>query len=375
MEDKKTKILMVLGSLQFGGAEVLCLTILQNIDRSKYQIDFAVTKLTGTTIENEAIRLGSNIHIVPKFKGYNLVSFKRGWKQLLKDNHYDIVHGHASGAMSIYLSIAKKSGCKTVAHSHASLSSGNIFVQFVKKILAIRVPKKSDYKVACSKIAAIKLFGKNYNKQDNYLFIPNGIDASKFLFNHEIRNGLRQKLGINGGDLLIGNIGRFTEQKNQLFLLDIFSKVIEKQQSSYLLLCGEGPLKDSLMKKAEKLNILNHVLFIGTVPNVNEYMSAMDLFVLPSLYEGLPVTMVEAQASGLPVVCSDEITREVKITDGVKYLSLREGSSNWADEILISATQTRNRFADNETVKDSQFNVESLVRSVEFVYESVMKGK
>jgi len=375
MKDKRIKVLMVLGSLQFGGAEVLCLTILQNIDRAKYQIDFAVTKLTGTAIEKEAIKLGANIHLVPKFKGYNIFSFKKAWRKLLRDNFYDIVHGHASGAMSIYLKIAKEMGCKTVAHSHASLSSGNAFVQCVKKALALKVPKRSDYMVACSEIAAIKLFGKDFNKNSNYLFIPNGIDSLKFRFNQEIRNRLRQELGINESEFLFGNVGRLTEQKNQSFLLDIFSKIREKQSESYLLLCGEGPLKDALIKKAKSLGVLDYVKFIGNVSNVNEYMSAMDLFLLPSLFEGLPVTMVEAQAAGLGVVCSDTITREVKITDGVKYLSFKETPICWADEIINLVKQTRNRYDDNELVNRSQFNIETLVHSIVFVYERVLKGK
>lgn len=363
---------MVLGSLQYGGAEILNLCILQNINRDKYQIDFAVTRNTGTEIEKEVVKLGSKIHIVPAFSFFNILRYKKAWFDLLSTNDYDIVHGHASGAMSIYLGIAKKMGCKTVAHSHASMSSGNILVKLLKKALSIKVRKRADFMLACSDIAAKKLFGKKFKEYDNYAFVPNGIDASKFKFNTDIREQIRTSLGIKASDFLIGNVGRFTKQKNQKRLLDIYANVLTKEPNAYLLLCGDGPLKEELTSYVHKLGIENKVIFIGNVPNVNEYLQALDLFLLPSLFEGLPVSVVEAQAAGLPCLCSDEVTNEVAITDGTYFLPLSLPSEFWADKCIKLLKTPRDRINDYEMVNRSNFTINHLVSSITEVYDKIV---
>jgi glycosyltransferase involved in cell wall biosynthesis len=239
IENNKKRVLMVLGSLKFGGAEILCLSILKNIDRTKFQIDFAVTELTNSEIEKEVRTLGSQIFVFPRFKVLNKRHFKNSWASFFERNQYDIVHGHASGAMSLYLSIAKKHGCKTIAHSHSGSFTGNIFVRQAKKYYSHRIIQNSDYLIACSHEAARNLFGKKYKTLSNYSFVPNGIDVDLFAFNTEARETLRKKLNIPQDTILFGHVGRFISVKNHMFLLDIFHKIIKKNKNARLLLCGE----------------------------------------------------------------------------------------------------------------------------------------
>lgn len=367
------RILMVLGSLQFGGAEILNLSILKNINRDIFHIDFAVTKLTDSPIEKEIRKLGSSIYVLPSFKAINYFEFKKTWENFLKEHHFDIVHGHASGAMSIYLSVAKKCGCKTIAHSHSGSFTGNFFVKLAKRFYSSGIIKNSDYLIACSNEAARNLFGKKYKTLSNYSFVPNGIDVDLFAFNPEARETLRKELDIPQDTILFGHVGRFISVKNHMFLLNIFHKIIKKNKNARLLLCGEGPLSKKIHKFANKLKINEYIIYYGTTPNINNCLWAMDMFLLPSLFEGLPITLVEAQAAGLEIVCSDSVTKEVAITDGIHYLPLSKKPDFWAETCIQLAGLKRDRVKDNDLVKISSFTIQNLVSTISDIYIKILK--
>lgn len=374
-KNNKIKVLMVLGSFQYGGAETLNLYILKNIDRSKYQIDYVVTHLTGTHIEKEILSLGSTIHVLPKYSGFNYIKYVKAWKNLLSKNHYDIVHGHAVGPMSIYLSIAKKAGCITIAHSHSAFPAGNPLQRLIKKIMSLKVRRKADYRIACSKLAAIKLFGKHFDKNKNYSFLPNGIDTNKFKYDSKKRDSIRKKLSIDKDAIVIGNVGRLDTQKNQCFLLEIFSQVLKEKPNSFCVICGDGPLKEHLSSKAKECQIEKRVIFAGTIPNINEYYSAMDLFVFPSLFEGLPIAMIEAQTSGLPILYSDVIANEVCVTRDTHALSLSKSSSEWAQASIDLLNQNKDRIKDFETIDASIFTIKNTSNILSNIYDSLLANK
>ena len=370
--NKKCKILMVLGTLNYGGAEIFCLNFVKNINREKYQIDFAVTNLTCSNLEKEICNLGCKIHLVPKFNGLNVFNYRRAWKKLLSENHYDIVHGHASGPMALYLKEANKKGCATIAHSHSASTRGNVLKKAVKKIWAINAKKYADYWFACSHLAALRLFGKNYNKHEKYRFIPNGIDVEKFKFSSKSRIRIRNKLGISDATFVVGHVGSFTKPKNHRFIFDVFKAIIDKQPKSCLVLCGDGPLRKKYEMLANKRGLDEFVYFLGNVDNTNDFYSAFDTFIFPSFFEGLPVSLIEAQTSGLNIICSKKISNEICLTNHIVQLSIKNKPSVWAEKLFQMLNDNSNRLDDFEIMNDSKYTISHTVAIVTNVYDEII---
>ena len=216
-----------------------------------------------------------------------------------------------------------------IAHSHSTTNKKEHLRNFIKNILRLFSKKYATHYFACSELAGRWLFGdKTFNKGE-VTVINNAIELEKYKFNEQTRDSLRAKYGLTN-QFVIGHIGRFMSQKNHTFLIDIFYEVVKRQHNSKLLLIGDGPLYDEIVNKVHTLNLDDKVVFTGVKQNAYDYYNAMDVFVLPSLYEGLPVVGVEAQANGLPIVTSDTVTRDLNIAGGVDYLSLGETASFWA---------------------------------------------
>ena len=370
------KILMVLDAFHIGGAEMFCLNFVKNLDRKRFQVDFAVTNLTNNKLEEEIIGLGCKLHIIPRFKVFNIKNYKKRWNELLRKEHYDVIHGHASGAMSIYLSVAKKHGCVTFAHSHSAFIRGNIFVRTVKKLFSKGIKNNADYWLSCSDLAAIRLYGKDFSKSTKYHFIPNGIQPEKYKFNESYRKTIRENFKVSDETILIGHVGSFTEPKNHKYLLEVFKEFNNIIPESKLILCGDGPLKQSIEKMADCLRIKDKVIFTGNVYNTNEFYSAFDYFVFPSFFEGLPISLVEAQASGLPILCSDSITTDVILTSHIFQKSVSENESNWAQFIAKTINDLFERTADYQLVYKSVFTINSTVQIVTNLYcESISEVK
>ena len=369
----KIKVLIVLGNTGRGGAQTFAVNLLRNIDHTLFQMDFVFDELKGG-YEEEIRSFGSRIYQLPRFVVANYFSFAKKWNKLLESNQYDIVHGHVSSSASVYLKIAKKHGAKTLLHSHSAGYRGNPFEIAVKKFFSKKAKEYADLWFSCSDKAAERLFGKNFENDKRYHEIPNAINTCNYLFNIQKRNALREKMNALEDTKVIGHIGSMTPPKNHLFIIDVFKVIHKIEPNSLLLLVGDGPLEGNIKKHAKECKCDDCILFTGNMPNANEFLMAMDVMIFPSLFEGLPVTVVEAQATGLPVLLSDCVTNHVAITNLIKVLSLKERTDVWATE-LLSLIQKRNRQAYNYAVANSDFEMKKSVKKISELYIQCIERK
>ena len=280
----KIRILMVLGNTRRGGTQAFIMNLLRHVDRERFQIDIAINKEFEGGWGPDMRKLGSNLFILPVFRIYNWLSFKNTWNGFLNNHHYDIVHGHSTNSAGIYLKVAKLHGCKTIAHIHSTGFRGNTIERLSKKYFCKLTKQYADYWFACSGEAAQLLYGDEYKNCSRYYEMPNAIDVKRFEFNDEIRMRIRGELGIEDNDILCGHTGTFSVPKNHTFLLEIFSEILKRNSCARLLLIGEGVLKSVIESKAKDLGIYDRIVFRQNLPNVNEYLMAMDLFLFPSLF-------------------------------------------------------------------------------------------
>ena len=369
---KKIKILMVIGSTNMGGAQMFILNLLRNMDLERYQVDFAVNfKEMEGGICQELRDMGCNIYSLPYFKVHNYFSFKKKWKEFLSVHKYEIVHGHSSNSASVYLDVAKEMGCVTIAHSHSAGFRGNLIHRVLKRFFASRIKKVADYWFACSSIAAEHLYGKDYRNHKNYYDIPNAIIANKYLYDENIATSIRESIGVGKKDFLCGHVGSFTAPKNHFLLLDIFKEVLKKNNNAKLVCCGAGTLLPQIKDRAKQLGIRDNVIFTGIVKNCNDYMMAMDVLIFPSLFEGFPMTIIEAEATGLPIIMSDVITEEVDITDCVYRMSLNDQPALWADNIVRFESKDRKVY--NSIVEESKYNMKTGAKYIMSLYDQMIQ--
>lgn len=324
------RILQVFASLDRGGAEAMIMNLYRKVDKKKIQFDFVVNDCnTEYAHEKEINDLGGRIFKVPRFKLFNYLTYKKAWTDLLiKHPEWKIVHGHHTSPAFIYMAVAKQNKRLTIAHSHIAGTEKTIKSYF-KKLMRLPLRYICDYLFACSDKASKWMFGSKSNK--TYL-IKNSIDSATFSYNELVRNKVRKKLGLEDM-FVIGHIGRFQTQKNHNYLIDIFYEVRKRNDYAVLLLIGDGDLKNSIKKKVECLGLEESVIFLGVRSDIPELLLAMDVFLFPSLYEGLPVTLMEAQSSGVKSIVSSTVTEEVKITDQIEFLSLKETPEYWAKKV------------------------------------------
>ena len=368
---EKIKILMVLGSTNMGGANMFVLNQIRNMDLERFQVDFVVNfPERAGGIGQELNDYGCNIYMLPYFKVYNYFSFTKAWKQFLTEHHYDIVHGHSTNSAAVYLRIAKNMGCVTIAHCHSAGFRGGYIQQLMKGFFTKRIRKVADYWFACSAKAAEHLYGEGYRDYPRYYDIPNAINAEQYLYDENIAQAIREQIGVGDDVFLCGHVGSFTSPKNHTYLLEIFKEISKIKPNAKLICCGSGSLMPQVKEKAKELGIDDKVLFPGVIKNCNEYMMAMDVLIFPSFFEGFPVTVIEAEATGLPVVMSDVITNEVDITDCVHRLSLSDSPQVWAKEVCGVVPSERRQY--NSIVVDSKYNMRTSAKMIMSLYEEMI---
>ncbi len=364
------RVLHSVSNMDRAGIETMIMNYYRHIDRNKIQFDFLANKSKSGAYDDEIKKMGGNIYISPGLNPAKWFKYEKMVKRLL-ENHKEIkiVHSH-NGAFSLQAQLAaKKSNIKNrIVHVHGTKIDFNL-----------KLPLKLAYKTQLKRVAnnywgcgteAIKYyFGKNVIKNKNYLVIHNAIDTKKFIYNETKRIALRTKYNIDN-KFVIGNVARFMKQKNHVFTLELFKVILEKEPSAILMLLGDGELLNEMKEKAKKLGIDKSVLFMGNVDNVNDMYQAMDLFLLPSLFEGLPVVGIEAQASGLKCIMSDTITKEVAITDNIQFMNLKKDSlKKWADEILKNKDYKRKNM--EKEVIDAGYSIEVEARKLQEIYEKM----
>lgn len=330
-EETPIRILHILGALDRGGAETMVMNLYRNIDRSKIQFDFLIHTEKECDYSNEIRSLGGKIYSLKRFKGYNVKEYVLQFNNFFKEHHeYSIVHGHMRSTASIYLLIAKKYNIYTIAHSH-NTSSGKGLSAIGKNILQYPLRFIADYYFACSIEAGKWLFGTKIVQSTKFSVLKNAIDIDKFIFNSNIRKQKREEFGLEN-KFIIGNVGRFHEQKNHIFMIKLFDIFLKKNHDACLLLIGEGELKKEIKDLVNSLNIKDKVIFLDSRSDVNEIMMAFDVFIFPSKYEGLGIVAIEAQCSSLPVICSEKVPLEVKITDNIQFVSIND-INQWLEKL------------------------------------------
>lgn len=326
------RVLHVLGGLDRGGAETMVMNLYRTIDRTKIQFDFVIHTSSHQAYYPEIVEMGGEIYSFPAFNGINFAELQKMWNQFFVEHpEYKILHSHVRSYASLYIPIAKKYGVKTIIHSH-STSNGSGIASVVKRIMQYPLRHQADYLMACSNEAGRWLYGDKAGLKDNYFFLPNAIDTEKYRYSEDVANKCREQFGLTD-KFVIGHVGRFHEAKNHMFLLEVFAEVATRRTDAMLLLVGDGDLRPSIVAKIKELQIEDCVILAGSRGDVAEIMSAMDVFVFPSLYEGLPVTVVEAQAAGLHCLISSCITEDVDISELVERLPINDTEA-WVERIL-----------------------------------------
>lgn len=361
------RVLHVLGRLDRGGAETMVMNLYRNIDRSKIQFDFMVHTSEDCDYDEEIIALGGKIYSISAYSGKNHFEYKKEWHNFFQEHtEYKIVHGHVRSTAAIYLKIAKKHGMVTIAHSH-NTSSGKGISATAKNIMQYPIRHTADYLLACSEYAGEWLFGKRVKDKNNFFILKNAINAEEFIYDEATRNEIRKELGIEN-KFILGNVARFHEQKNHTFLIDVFKNVHDKNNESVLLLVGQGDLKQEIKDKVSDLGLTDSVIFTGVRSDVPDLLQVMDVFVFPSLYEGLGIVAVEAQAAGLKCVVADSVPKEAFVTDLISSVSLKDSSDIWADRILKETTYDRRNTY--QEIYDSGYEVKDTSKWIESFYIS-----
>lgn len=371
------RILHSVSNMDRAGVETMLMNYYRYMDRDKIQFDFLCNKKKPGAYNDEIKKMGGRIYVTP---GYNPLYYKQYFsymRKLFREHpEYKIVHAH-NGALSYYaLKAAKSAGIPIrIAHSHNTKINFD-FKWPMKAYCRIKLKYAANCLYGCSKLAVGFYFGKNVLKKKTYSIIHNAIEVEKFLYDSVIREKIHKQYNLTD-KIVIGHIGRFMYQKNHTFLIDIFEQIAKKEEKAVLLLAGDGELMEKIKDKVHVLGLDEKVIFTGNISNVNELYQAMDVFVLPSLYEGLPVVGIEAQTAGLPCVFSNTITEEVAITKNVKFVDLKKNSSEWAKEITKFLKQAGDRKNMYEEITSQGYNIKIEAKKLQEkyleMYEKVME--
>lgn len=344
------RILIITTSALMGGTERFIINFLKVFSNSN-EIEIMLYKQTDVNVLREMKKYAAKIYIFPYYVK-KPCAFYFKIKKFYKGNLYDYVYIHANTSLSIVYTFPLwfKKNEKIIYHSHNS-NSGNALFEICGRKIIDRVCFK---RFACSDVAAKFMYGKRAA-----FIIKNGIDVEKYQFDNSIREKIREKLKVEN-NLVIGHIGHFNEQKNHLFLIEVFVEVLKIDKNAKLVLIGNGEKKRDILEKIERFEIGDYIIFVGNNDTVNEYYQAFDVFVLPSLYEGLPFVGIEAQASGLPCLFSSSISTEVRVTPLVHFIDLKESKQRWAQEIISLYEKSNTRENYSELIENAGFGLESL---------------
>lgn len=368
------RILYITDSLKqrFGVTSVI-MNYLSNFDFTHVQIDVMAYNDSEHEIVKRIEELGGNVYFMPTLGLKTLLSFKHFIESFFKENKdiYGIVHSHFNQIDGIVFPIAKKYGANyCISHSHNTKWSENRFKAIRNKILCLPQKRVATHWFACSKVAGVFMFGNRFNTNPNAKIIKNAIDCTLFDYNLNRRNSLRSKHNINE-KIVLGFVGSLKKQKNPCFVLDLFADLIRRDKNNKekycLMIVGTGPIENEVKQKYNELNLKDSdVRFLGRRTDVADLLQAFDILLLPSLYEGLPVTLVEAQITGIQCIVADTITKEVSITPNITYLPITEGTEIWCKSILN--VETGKRSSQLKEVIKSGYEIKTAARELEKYY-------
>lgn len=371
-KNKPIRIAQIIGKWVGGGVESVVMNYYRNIDRSKIQFDFICDNDSTNIPKDEIEKLGGKVILIPPYQ--KAFKYHKVLKKILKDGNYKIVHSHINTLSVFPLYAAKKVGILVrIAHSHSTTNKKEWKKNILKQVL--RPFSKlfaTDY-MCCSELAGRWLFGNRTYNQGKVYLLNNAIDLNKFKYNEKKRKEKRKELSISDDTLVIGHIGRFMKQKNHEFLIEVFNEIHKKNKNSVLLLAGQGPLEARIKEQVEELKITNSVVFLGQREDVADLYQAFDVFMLPSLYEGLGIVLIEAQCAGIPAFASTEVPEIAKVSNILDFIDLNTSKEMWADIIL----QSIKGYERKDYLKDCQkcgYDIKIEVKKLENKYKNFIKG-
>jgi len=349
----------------------LLMNLYRNIDRTKIQFDFLVHSLEEKYFDKEIEELGGRIYRIPRFSPWRFDKQFKEYDKFFKTHpEYRVVHSHINMNSLGTLRAAYKAGVPTrICHLHCTKLKGRKipFSYRCKKLAFPLISRYLTHRFACSKLSAQEGYGSDHGKA---LILKNGVQTEKFRFILSDRNKKREELGWND-KLVILSVANFVEPKNHSFMIEVFNETLKRRKDVLLALAGCGPLQEQIEAQVDRLGIRSNVQFLGARNDVPELLNAADLFLFPSLHEGFPVSLVEAQSSGIPIVLSAAVTRETEITDLMTFVSLEESASYWARIILKEADRKRNpRETYAEVVKNAGYDISSSAEKLTEFYLS-----
>ena len=371
------KVLQIFTTLNIGGAESMIMNYYRQLDKSKIQFDFLVHRPDKGAFEDEIKELGGQIFRLNPISPFFPNKYYEELRSFLKNNPYQIIHSHLNTFSYFTLKIAEEFKIPTrIAHAHIAIDKVGLkdiitqkenIKESLKKIVKFQLRKKSKvhatHLFSCGDKAGKWLFGENAE----FTLMNNSINAKNFTYNAEVGNNARKELGLEN-KFIIGHVGRFGSQKNHAFLLKIFKSIVEKKNNSALVLIGGGPLQEVIKNEAKSLGILDKVQFLGVRKDIPKLMQMFNAFIFPSFYEGLPVTLIEAQAAGIQIFASDTITNEVEITNNIQFLSIEESAEYWANEVIKEEFSKTNTL---DQIIDAGYDIKSNTLELEEFYLSL----
>lgn len=365
--DEPIVIAQIMGKWIGGGVEAVVMNYYRHIDRNKIQFDFICDEDSTNIPYDEIEKLGGRVIIVPPYQ--HIGAYLKKLKQIFKENKYKIVHSHINALSVFPLYAAKCAGIPVrIAHSHSTSNKKEWKKTLMKNMLRpFSKVFATDY-MCCSELAGRWLFGnKTYDDGKVYL-LNNAIDVEKFAYDEDVRKAKRKELEIADDTFVIGHIGRFVAQKNHTFLIDIFNEVHKEKENSVLLLVGQGPLENEIKEKVNRLGLSDSVKFLGQRDDVSELYQVFDLFLLPSLYEGLGMVLIEAQCAGLPCVASTEVPDVAKINSNFIFIELQDEANVWNKEILKLSESTEERKDAFKEIKFAGYSIDEEEKNLEEKY-------
>ena len=361
------RVLHSVSNMARAGIETMLMNYYREIDRSQIQFDFLANKPVPGEYDEEIRSMGGRVFVSPGLNPLHYPQYKRFMAELLHSNpEIGILHAH-NEAMGYYaLQSAKDAGLPVrIAHAHSTRIIRD-YKYPLKLVCKQLIPGAATDYWGCGRDAGIYYFGEKRWQASGFV-LRNAIDVSRFAFRQEIRDRLRQLHGLENC-FVIGHVGRFNVQKNHSRLLDIFAEITKAVPEARLVLIGTGELEQSVKEKARDMGIQDKVLFLGQMPDVSEWYQAMDCFVLPSLFEGLPVVGIEAQAAGLPCFFSDRVTDEALLSPAARRVSLQAEDAEWAREILAVRQSETDRPRGMDVVRQAGYDIHVEARKLQEIY-------
>lgn len=329
--DSCIRVLQVIGAMDRGGAETVVMNLYRAIDRSKVQFDFLVHEQRECDYDAEIRSLGGCIYRLPRYTIVNGVQYASLCRKHFEEHpEHRVVHGHIGSCSGVYLAQAQRAGRATILHAH-SQSFDAFPVNVLFDMLMKRGVRHADLFLACSDEAGRDRFGESVVSGDRYRIMRNGVDVAKYRCNEDGHRAARDALGMGPG-LAVVHVGRFVEVKNHRFLLQVFACILQQRPDAMLYLLGRGPLEDKVRMQVQEMGVADHVVFCGVRDDVESYLKASDLFVFPSVSEGLPLAVVEAQASGTCCLVSTGVPASAVVSRAARHLDLSSGPENWAQQ-------------------------------------------